>query len=75
MVTGQRYQDSTDPSRTVVPTGRGDECRVYFDGCYAGKARVPASLFALTGWQQESIGFTAVVKQEQPSQAEAALVD
>lgn len=45
MVKGQKYVDVCDGTRLVEPTGNGDECRIYFDGCFAGKAQVPASLF------------------------------
>lgn len=45
MVKGQKYQDVMDASRTVIPTGNGNECRINFDGVFVGKAEVPSSLF------------------------------
>lgn len=47
-----RYRDVMDPSREVSPTGRGNECRVYFDGQFVGKTQVPSSLIG-----NERIGF------------------
>lgn len=68
---GQRYQDVMDQTRTVEPNfnsngladGSAIECRVYFNGKFAGKAPIPRSLF-LTDWEDKQrdqkcrIGFT-----------------
>ena len=45
MIKGQTYQDVMDSPRTVVPTGNGQECRIYFDGKFVGKAPIPPVLF------------------------------
>ncbi len=54
------YVDAMDPSRTVVPVDEKGNCRVYFDGNYAGNAKVPPSLFDMTDdWKAERVGFNA----------------
>lgn len=57
-----RYRDVMDPSREVSPTGRGTECRVYFDGQFVGKASVPLNLIG-----NERIGFLQDWEPELPS--------
>jgi hypothetical protein len=57
MIKGTSYTDTMDESRTIVPTGNGDECRVYFDNDYVGNANVPRRLFDLDEWQAKRFGF------------------
>jgi hypothetical protein len=50
---GQRYQDMMDESRVVEPNfgsngladGTSVQCRIYFNGRFAGKAPIPRALF------------------------------
>lgn len=46
MIAGTKYVDVMDRSRSVIPTGQGDQCRVMFDNVFVGKADIPAKLFS-----------------------------
>jgi hypothetical protein len=60
-----RYRDVMDPSREVSPTGRANECRVYFDGQFVGKTSVPLNLIG-----NERIGFVQDSFLQQPAGSE-----
>lgn len=60
----QKYQDVMDPSRHVVPMQKGSQkgyldCRVYFDGCFVGRAEISESLLT-----NEDVGFELQLAEE-----------
>lgn len=46
MIQGQKYIDVMDQGRTVQPISADGTCRIYFNGEYAGNAKVPVNLFS-----------------------------
>lgn len=57
---GAKYQDTMDPTRTVVPVDNQGTCKVYYGRVYHGKTFIPPTLFVEHGTPGTlgRIGFT-----------------